>query len=244
MYLTEVKTAEVIKKQFIFKLKSNAAMFLGLIALQIVGFCSSIGFGGLQGMGVYYMTYSTSTIFAITITWVAFAPMFFTQKKNRDVDFTFVGSRLTGSLSNIAATSTICIIGAVTVTLYEFLFRVVVTLRYAGAIVDKVNLYPPLSYFLIELLAVMLYFLLIASFIYFFSTLVRGNIAFVFFAAIVLIFTFASTISSGDNWFLQNVVYAITKEKLIWLFAVKAVAASAVFFALGALISSRVEVRK
>jgi len=259
MYLTEVKAADLIKKQYIFKLKSNAAMFLGLIALQIVGFCFSIGFGFIQGMGIFYETCSTSYIFLLTIVWMVLATMYLAQKKNGDIDFTFVGSRLTGSLANIAATATMCLIGAVTVTLYEFLLRVFVTIRYAGAIIDKVNLYPPLSYFLIEFVSVLLYFLLTVSFIYFFSMIVRGNMAFVSFAIFIIVFIFMRTASSGNyyrfaqtalndtiyiKYNIRNVVSFFTQEKLIWLFAVKAVAASAVFFILGALISSRTEVKK
>ncbi|RWZ54682.1 hypothetical protein EQV77_13605 [Halobacillus fulvus] len=133
MYLTEVKTSDIIGKQFRYKFKSYIGVFSSLVIIQLLGLLFSLSgsrFSSSSAVGyqVDVQYYTVDIVMIFTIFWGFMSAMLLTTKAYREDDFAFITNRFSSNLSTIAFLAVISLIGSLTAVLSGFLLKVVVYL--------------------------------------------------------------------------------------------------------------------
>lgn len=129
MSLTETSLWDAVKKQYVFKLQSYANFFVSLVIVQLVALLFSAGgMAGTSGIGwnnilVEVKLYSGTGIFIFTVLCTLANSVILTLPFYRNIDFSFVGSRLSGNMANIGFLVTAGLFGGITATLGSILLR-------------------------------------------------------------------------------------------------------------------------
>lgn len=129
MSLKTVPLSQVVKQQFARKLKAYSGYLTSLVIFQVIAILLSLGNGATSinstsgGTGVSIEVYSADNVLSMTLLWSFITGILITNKYNREIDLTFISSRLSMSLSNIAYLLMINIAAALTVVLSGFLLK-------------------------------------------------------------------------------------------------------------------------
>ena len=123
MSLTGTNLAAVVKKQYVFKLKSCSNLLISLVALQLIAILFTMG--GMVGsmtsssshMSVTIRFYSGGGVLTFSLLWALATAFILTLPGYRNIDFTFVGNRLSSNLASIGFLLTARIAGGITATL-------------------------------------------------------------------------------------------------------------------------------
>lgn len=247
MFLAETSLWAVVKKQYIFKLKSYANLFVYLAAVQVIALLFTLGGMssssiGWSNMHVEVQSYSGTVIFIFTAVGILAISFMLTLPLYRNIDFSFVTNRLSSNLANIGFLFTLSIAGGVTATLGSILLRNI--LYYTG---ESGNLFS--ANFLVEpgeLLSGMgvaiLYLILFSAAGYFVGALMQLHSSlYVILPALLLGAFFYETANQHIRIFQQIDFFTLENSPLF--FFLKIVISAALLWVGAILFSNRTEVR-
>jgi len=246
MSLTTANTAEIVKKQYFFKLKANIDAFSSLLGIQLLAILFSLGGVGSMGshsngLSVAVKYYSADVVIAFTMLWGFVTAITITTKPYRHNDFTFVTNRVTSSISNMIFLLTTSIIGGITAMLAKNLTVVIASTFFQS------ELYGPVfqvKEFLIGLFVSILYIFLISSLGYLIGTLVQVNKALTLLLPVLIIGSiFLDGIMSNEPTIMYIFQFYFMEVSLI-IFAIKAIVTTVLLFIPSIAILNRLEVRK
>ena len=243
MYLTEVNTIDVIKKQLKFKLYANSGAFTSLMITQFIALLFSLAGVGSMGAGsdwysISVKQYSADIIIAFTIIWGFITATIITTKAYRYDDFTFVSNRLTSNLSNVLFIILASGIGGVSAMLLGGLLKVIVYFWFGAD--QLINATSSVSDLIIGLFVSFLYVLLFSAIGYFIGTLCQLHRLVVFFIPILF---FGSLFLGGSIIGIDQLAAFFFVERSLLLFTVKAMITVAILFGSSVIMSKRLEVR-
>lgn len=177
MYLTEVKLADIVKKQFIYKLKAYISVFNSLLIIQVIAmFLSTNGSSGSYGSGsdgisFSFNLYNGDLIIIVSMLWAFISAIIITTKAYRNDDFVFISNRLSSNLSNIFFLKAASIVAGITAMLSGILFKVIIYLTLDdGNVIGTVVSFRDL---VVGIIMSILYILLFASLGYLVGMLVQ-----------------------------------------------------------------------
>jgi hypothetical protein len=129
MSLAEASLWAVIKKQYIFKIKSYSNLYVSMVAVQLIAFLFTAGgMAGTSGIG-YNNIYievkmcSGTGVFIFTVLWIMANSFILTLPLCRNIDFSFVTNRISSNMANIGFMATAAIAGGITTALATILLR-------------------------------------------------------------------------------------------------------------------------
>lgn len=242
MSFATVSFKEIVKKQFCYKLRAYSAVFTSFIVLQMIGLLFSTTMTGSSGGGSigidYQIKYYTNDVQLIfTFIWIFTSGLLLTTTAYRNDDLTFIGTRLTSSIANIAFLATASIIGAVFTWLSHYLLYVVIYLVTGRQLVLETD---ALTVFDIGIgvVVTMLYILLISSAGYFVGVLGQVHKAF---RIIIPALVFGVMINSVNFPIVQNVTAFFGMESSFLLFTLKVFIVTGVLFYSATFLMNRLE---
>lgn len=239
MSLIKMSLTDVVKKQYLHKLKAYRGTYTTLIFLQLLGLLanrSSISSGG--GLSFEVVIYNAQMSIALTMIWAFVTSIVITTKLNRDDDFLYVSNRISSHLANILFLVTAGVVAGVTATLAGFLLKDILYVVTDDLVIRNLLVEAP-SEFMVGLFASVLYVLLMVGLGYLLGVLVQMNRMVLFLLPILYV-----GMSYFENSFIQGIVPFYVNETSIGLFALKVIVTVVVCFGVAVSISNRLEVRK
>ena len=241
MSFVQMNKSEIVKKQYLYKLKAYKGSYSSLMIIQIIGLLFSIfainSEGGSGSNFSYdFIVYSADLVVAFTLFWSFITGLTITSKNYRNDDFTFVTNRQTSNLSNTLFLLTISVIGGTTAILVGVAHRVLVPLFETTEIKAGPYIFSELA---IGIAAAVLYCVFLSIFGYLIGTIVQYNKAFKYIFPLALI-----GLMIGFPELLGDIVQFYYLESSFLFFLLKALATAGVCFILAVSISNRMEVRK
>ncbi|MGG3661860.1 hypothetical protein [Bacillus gobiensis] len=247
MSLANARLAEVVKKQYLYKLKSYSNVFSSLVMVQLVGILLSFGAASSTGsfsrnIDISVNYYSSDIIIGITLLWGLISAITITTKAYRFDDFTFVSNRVTSHLSNILFLLTASSLGG-TCAVFSGFSQKMLLYFFNAAIIREESLLATPSELLLGIFVTILYVFFFSSFGYLIGYLVQIH---KFFIAVVPVFflgaIFISAERGDDGWFAQFFQYYFF-EASVFIFFLKIIGTAAILFAITILMSDKLEVR-
>ncbi|MDG5787234.1 hypothetical protein QA612_06990 [Evansella sp. AB-P1] len=244
MYLTETNVLETTKILYKYKLNAylnalSALMFVQILALffSFLG-VGSMGFGS-STVNLQVTTYSGSMVIVFSLMWAFIISITMTTKPYRNSDFSFVTNRVTSHLSSIAFLITACIFAGVTSMLMGLLLKVIMYFRFGGEIIGS---HVGVTDLFIGISGTVFYLILLSSLGYFVGVLSQLHKMMKFILPIVF---FGLLFVWGPNAKLPSeIVSFFIHESSLFLFILKVVGTSLLFYMVSILISNRLEVRQ
>ena len=242
MSFVQTTKSEIVKKQYLYKLKAYKGSYSSLMIVQIIGLLFSMmasgSMGGSSSGNFSYELdiYSTNMVFAFTLLWAFVTGMTITSKNYRYDDFSFVANRQTSNLSNMLFLLSVCAVAGMTAILIGFAYRLLFPLVISAEIMSAPYTIANLA---VGIIATVFYCVLLSALGYLIGTIVQLNKVFKFILPILLIgmlFMNSELISSMLQFYLM--------ETLFLNFMFKVIIPTFVFFLLASVISNRMEVRK
>ncbi|KZE64815.1 hypothetical protein AWM68_09150 [Fictibacillus phosphorivorans] len=247
MYLTEVKSWDIVKKQYRYKLKSYFGVFTSLVFIQLLAIFFSFNGTGMSGGASNSISYevnyySGDIILVFMMIWAFITAIIITTKAYRYDDFSFITNRSISHFSNILFLLSVSIFAGISVYLSTHLFQVLVFYLKDNFSIIKDTL--SVTTWLTGISASTLYIFLFASAGYFIGVLIQLHRGFAF---IIPTFLFGGLIMDGlggNPTLFMNVSKFFGAETSFFLFAVKVLVVSIVLLLSSIGISNRMEVRK
>ncbi|MBY0121257.1 hypothetical protein [Bacillus sp. S/N-304-OC-R1] len=246
MSFTTANLPDVVKSQFLFKLKANIDSFSALVGIQLLAMLFSMGgansyVSSSDRMVLSISYFSSDVVIAFTMIWAFVTGITITTKPNRNFDFVFVTNRLSSSLANILFLLTASIVGGVTAILARGLLLAV---RYIFFHEHYFTL-PVTSFdFLIGVGATVLYLFCLSAIGYFVGALVQFSKLFVIVIPAVLIgMLFISAVINSEPYLVYVYEFYLV-EPSFGLFFFKVVLTAFLFFIASIGILNRMEVRR
>lgn len=241
-----ISLSAAVKNQYIYKLHSYSGYFTALILAQIIAAILSM-FGTVSySTGNQYIVGVISAFFAVcfSLIWAVAAAFALTTNAKKNISFEVVGNRFSDCLSDIAFILTGCVFGGVTTAILSAALRTPVYFIHIGSVLAD-GYIPNFAELCIVAAATALYMLLFASAGYLAGVLVRlHSIFIVLIPALLIGLIIYGTRANISHPVLSFCYNAIFEEEILGFFALKVVSIAAVLFALGAVISNRLEVRR
>lgn len=230
--------------QYIYKLKSASGLILGLVAVQLIGLFLSLDGMGSSGMGSEYVSvqvqkYSAYLPITLSMIWAFVAAIQLTTKPYKKMDFTLVSNRLTANLSNTGVLITFCILGGITASLTGILLRLICYFLLDRSQLIASGFYLSPADLVLGIGVAILYMTLVSAAGYLIGQLTQIHMIFAFLIPALL---FGSILTNPTNLF-SRIVQFFTEPSLP-LFTGKVVGVVIALFALSALLSNRLEVRR
>jgi len=247
MSLTQVKEIDIVKKQYVFKLKAYYGIYSTLILIQLVavlfsflGGTSSFG-GGNGNLNIEGISYSGNFVIMLTLIWAFTSAIILTTRAYRYDDFSFITNRLTSHLSNILFILTICFLGGFFAILSGFLIKDFIYLKSHFHFIENDRYLEFPGVFSASIIGTSLYNMLFCAAGYLTGTLVQLHKIFIILIPGVF---FGLTFLSPRGVLFIKLVEPFYNESSLWLFALKVMITSAIVFAICIGISNRMEVRR
>ncbi|WP_157842758.1 hypothetical protein [Bacillus alkalisoli] len=244
MYLSKPSVSEIVKKQYLYKLKSvNVYTPLVLVQLMAVLFSlistsSSGSYSG--GVGIMRAHYSVDVVIGFTLVWAFIISFTMATKVYREDDFTFVTNRLTYSLSNILFLVSITIFAAITSILSGHLLNVVASIYHSNKpSIFYHDLDITLKMYLTGIVVTILIMLFVSSIGYFVGVLTQLLPTLKFVLPVVFIGMFMMQLS-----FIPTIFEFYFQEKIFSLFLLKQLVTVFLLFSATVYLSKRMEVRQ
>lgn len=247
MSLTTANPMEIIKKQFVFKLRANIDAFSSLIGIQLLGlFFSLIGGVGSSGSFSSGLTieakyYSADLVIVFSIIWGFVTAITITTKPYRNHDFTYITNRTTSSVSNILFLFASSFIAGITAMLSRYLLLMVEHFFY------KQQLYGSLftgKEFFIGVCVTVLYISLASSIGYLVGTLVQVHKIFVVFIPVLFIGALILDAIMQSEPFSTKLFAFYFMESNLVLFIMKVLLTVTLLFLSSISLLNRMEVRR
>lgn len=248
MYLAEVKLREVVKKQFLYKLKMYLSVFSSLLIIQAVGMLLSLNGSSSMGMSsdgysLNISYYTGDMVIIFTMLWSFISAIIITTKAYRNDDFVFVANRFSSNLSNICFLVFASIIGGVTAMLSGILLKVVMYF-----ILDDGNVMGTIISFqelLLGMIVSTFYVLLVASLGYLVGVLVQISKWFsVLLPAVFFGYLFLSINKNEEAPIILETVKFFAKETSLLFFVLKVIVTASILFYGSIILANKMEVRQ
>ncbi|MBB6447028.1 hypothetical protein [Bacillus benzoevorans] len=246
MSFITVNPAEIVKKQYFFKLRANIDAFSSLVGLQLLAILISLW--GTSSSGIYsgalsidVRNYSSDIVIAFTMIWGFTTAITITTKPFRHHDFTFVTNRVTSGVSNVLFLLTASVVGGILAMLARNLIILIVYSffnqeLYGSPMSDKG--------FFLGLFVSILYIFFVCSIGYLIGTLVQVNKAAVLIIPALVIGSIFFDAGMQRNPTVMNILEFYFLESSPWTFALKALITAVVLYSASIAITNRMEVRK
>lgn len=248
MYSTQWSVNELAKRQYVFKLNANGAIFTVLIVLQIIatvftsGALTSTSMNGWgEPISFNFTTISNDGQVGLTLFWAFIVGFLLTSAAQRNESFSFVTNRLTFQLANFYFFCTAALLGGVTTVLLGSVMKIVAMFQDNMIIETTGLLSSPLDFFS-RILAMTAYTLLLMLIGYTLGSLIQWSKLFIaLFGVIWYAFT-QSTLAVADNE-NSGLLHFFYGETSVLLFLLKIAGTIAVLFAISFFATNRLEVR-
>ncbi|MEH7177018.1 hypothetical protein [Neobacillus vireti] len=245
MSLSKISMFDIVKKQYIYKLRAYIQVFMSLVFIQMLGILFSFNGVGMSGggsntLGVNVHFYSADIVIAFTIVWAIISAILITTQAYRNDDFVFITNRKSSNFSNMLFLLTASIIGGITAIMSTYVMKV---LMYVLERAEYLSSPIAASEMIIGFGATILYVLLGTAIGYFIGTLVQLNRLFVVLVPGVFIGMIVLGAGSMDGGFFQDMIKFIFMESSFALFFIKIVILVTLLFSSSMLLSNRLEVR-
>lgn len=246
MSLKAANLAEIVKRQYFFKLKANIDAFSALVGIQLLAMLFSMGgansfHSSSERMVLNVSFLSADVVIAFTMIWALVTGITITTKPHRNFDFTFVTNRLSSSLANIIFLLSASILGGITAMLARSLPLAV---RYIFFDEQFYNQPITMGEFLLGVGATILYLFCISAIGYFIGALVQISKLFVLLIPVLIIGSLFLDGGMNREPFLVNMFQFYMLESSIGLFILKMAITTALFFIGSIGILNRMEVRR
>ncbi len=243
MSLTETNLLEVAKKQYFSKFGSYSNLLWALMVVQVLAVLSSLGGNGMsstggQGINLQITRYSSSLIVMCTMFWAIISGIICTTTAYKNLDFTYVSSRLSSDISSIGFLLTAGFAAGVMSSLSGVLLRVIIFFTVGSQSIALGYFFPPPQDLLTGILSTTLYVILMSAIGYFVGTLTQVSRGFVI--LLPLVFIIAVRLPGVG----AEIINTFVKESSLLWFAVKVIAATAMLCCGAMLLSNRLEVRR
>ncbi|ARK24802.1 hypothetical protein SporoP37_09080 [Sporosarcina sp. P37] len=247
MFSTQWSVNELAKRQYVFKLSANGAVFTTLIVLQIIGtvFISGASSTSMSDWGepisFNFTSISNDGQVGLTLFWALIVGFLLTSAAQRNESFSFVTNRLTFQLANFYFICTAALFGGVTTVLLGSVMKIV-ALFGDNVIIETAGLLSsPLDYFS-RILVMTAYTLLLLMTGYLLGTLIQFSKLFIALFGLVwfVYITFGFRVSVGEG---DSLLYFYYGETSILLFILKVAVSVAVLFGISFFVTNRLEVR-
>ncbi|TFE02455.1 hypothetical protein [Jeotgalibacillus sp. R-1-5s-1] len=245
MSLTNVSTANIIKKQYIHKMTSYRDAWKSLIITQLIALAiSSFSTGGGTTSGDFYSinvtNYSVDVVFFFTVFWAFIASFLVTTNSYTYEDFSYVSNRTTSAVSAILFVASITTIAAIFTMLSSYFIFMVMYLTQDVNILYGSNTIGDFSEILSSFAAVWGYLLLASSVGYIIGALVQISRIF---SLVIPVLIFLPGFMNVQVPILTDVVTFFTTETSVMMFTMKVLITAILLFMLGWLLSAKKEVR-
>lgn len=239
MSLVKISLADVVKKQYLYKLIAYKGTYTTLIFLQLVGLLMNDSVSsGSNGYFLYDIAiHSTGVSVGLTMLWAFMVGIIITTKLNRDDDFMYVSNRLSSNLANILFLVTASVLSGVTAMLCGFLIKDILYFFADDLTMGNILVEAP-SEFLIGIFASILYVLLMSALGYLLGVLVQLNRVVFFLIPVLYI-----GLTYLKHPLIEGIIPFYLHEASIGLFAVKVIVTVVVCYGLAVAISNRLEVK-
>jgi hypothetical protein len=248
MYLAEVKLFDVVKNQFLYKLKAYLSVFSSLLIIQAVGMLLSLNGSGSMGtssdgysLNISY--YTGDIIIIFTMLWSFISAIIITTKAYRNDDFVFVANRFSSNLSNICFLVFASIVGGITAMLSGILLKVVIYF-----ILDDGNVMGTAIGFqelLLGMIVSTFYVLLVASLGYLIGMLVQISKWFsVLLPAVFFGYLFLGVSKYDEAPIIFETVKFFAKETSLFFFVLKVIVTASILFYGSIILANKMEVRQ
>lgn len=248
MSLTRVRLIDVVKKQYLFKLKAYSQVFMSLIFIQLLAVLFSMN--GVGGMGssegsfqIEIKYFSAALVVAFTMLWGFITAIIITTKAYRNDDFVFVTNRASSNLSNMVFLLTASMIGGITSMLSTYLIKVIVYYFFSDVSLKSTSVMGAPNEFLLGSFSTFLYIFLFCALGYLIGTLVQINKVF---AALIPAAFFGGLIFDGlrgNEGVIAKVFAFFFTEPSLPLFIIKVIIAAGLLISFAFALSNRMEVR-
>jgi hypothetical protein len=248
MYLAEVKLFDIMKKQFLYKLKAYLSVFSSLLIIQTVGMLLSLNGSGTMGMGssngysLNISYYTGDIIIIFTMIWSFISAIIITTKAYRNDDFVFVANRFSSNLSNVCFLVFASIVGGVTAMLSGIFLKVVIYF-----ILDDGNVMGTIISFqelLLGMIVSFFYVLLVASLGYLIGILVQISKWFsVLLPAVFFGYLFVSINKNDEAPIISETVTFFVEETSLLFFLLKVIVTASILFFGASALGNKMEVR-
>jgi hypothetical protein len=248
MSLNKVTLGEVVKKQYLYKLKAYSGVYTSLMVIQAIAilfaFSAMNSFGtSSEAFSLDIKYYSVDVVVGLTMLWAFISSITITMKAYRNCDFNLVTNRLSSDLSNFTFMGTIGLLGAITSLLSSFLLKIILYFLPSTEVMYFSTLQTSPSVILKGFLATFLYMLLFAALGYLVGTLVQLHPM----VKIVLPVLFFGLLLFGGILGRVDIVASFLgfffTEASFFLFFIKVVITVAILLYMSAIIYGRSEVR-
>jgi len=248
MSLTKVSLTNVVKKQYVYKLKAYSQVFMSLIFLQLLAvFFSLNGVGGMAGgdgsIDVEVKYFSSDYVTAFTMLWGFITAILITTKAYRNDDFVFVTNRVSSNLSNAVFLLTASFIGGITAMLSSYLLKVIIYYFISDVPIKSTTILEAPLELLLGIFSTFLYIFLFCALGYLVGTLVQISKAF---TVLLPAAFFGGLILDGLLGKSRAIAYVFEfffTESSLPLFIVKIIVAAGLLFSGAFVLSNRLEVR-
>lgn len=246
MSLSTANFTQIVKRQYLFKLKANIDVISTLIGIQLLAILFSLfGVGSAgsssSGLSINVKFFSADMVIAFTMIWGFVTAITITTKPYRYNDFTFVTNRLTSNLANIGFLFTISVLGGVTAILGKNLILLITTVGFNSALYGSPFL---LNEFILGATATILYIFLSSALGYLIGVLVQISKLFVVVIPAVAIGSLFLDVRLQKDPTITDVAKFFFLESSVSLFIIKALLAAALLFFISICMLNRMEVRK
>jgi hypothetical protein len=235
-------------KKYLFKLRAYSGYVCGLVLAQVLALVFALSSAYSMGFSsssytVNIHSYSAQIVLIFSVVWAFIVAISISSRKSKDASFSFPGNRLTDSLSDLAFLLTCCLFGAVTTALSGAVLRFELLLFFPGNVIWQ-GFYPVFGDLCVVAAAAFFYMLLVSAVGFLSGTLVRINKVFIIIVAAVLVFINVAMLNRLGGLPVWGAMFDLLFMKSpLALFTLITAAGSCLLFALGTVISSRMEVK-
>lgn len=246
MSLSKVNLGKIVKRQYQYKLRSYVWVFNSLILMQLLAILFSLGgpmSSGRSGDGFFLQInyYSADIIIAFTMLW-AFI-MAIQMLSIKDNEFMFINNKPSDHLSDVTFLLTTSVLGGITAMLSGFLLKVITYIFVDPTKIILTGLVSGPKFFIIGMLATMLFVFLFSALGYIVGTLVKLSKIFIFLLPILFIGLLFIANKYGENNFMFSLFNFYFKESVFSIFILKIIMTSTLLFLGAFMITKRSEVR-
>lgn len=247
MSLIETNLYDIVKKQYLFKIKANFNLLYFIVVSQIIGILLSLlsGTGSASNGSLTVTYYNASIVIVFTFIGIFMTSLNLTTDSYRNKDFAFVTNRLTSNISNILILISLCIISSLAVVLCDSLMRVLTYLVNGTnqIAMDGFTLTP--SNMLLDFITITLLSTLIGSIGYFFGCLIQKNKIYILSLPTIIVgLLFSVRINSMGLSFLKKIFEFYFNEISIPIYGIKLIITTLFFFYVSTILTNSIEVRK
>ena len=249
MYLNEPTLADIVKKQFHFKLNANAASFSAFVLMQVAAiFLALVG----NSHSFYYssddsvalvVTLSNDMNVGLAMVWALFLGIMLTTRIKQSESFSFVTTRLSNHLANFQFMVFASLVAGISVALAGSAIKLIGFLIHGEMVVYSSSFVQNPGDFLVSIVTAIAYVLLLFLIGYFIGSLVQLNKIFI--ALFVLAWILLTSINGNWNGmeYAMIIIDFFGAERSIPLFILKFSGTILGLFMISTLVTNRLEVR-